>query len=881
MATLKRSRESEPEEPRKRHRDEDYKAGPEIQYEQSVLNRGGYEFIQPVVSAQTPLESQDSHSRNTASTPIAQGIRYSNNEANIASPHKHNAQVIAQTSLIPSSWPTPVLGKRQVLKIKVWERNSQCDSPQDASNQRDQVTSDTAVVSLADGPRSGDIADGTRHTPYMFDFESIPREVVRRTLQWIDGARDQVGQSRVRKVPGIPQDYIKDFANEPGPYTPNDIWKLRHLGYWARYQMYLEFQKLNDGIGLIPFQEESFWDIWEELQTKTKELQHAEQIWYRKYKDREFEEEDTRKDAEKKALSTWNQLLIWQSETLLIDHQNRRCRRQAGHVPKNGSVVGAKRKAGELGGDTGSSSKKPRIEDGKVDEDNFIEPAGSPTPPPHARILTPPPLLFETNGSAIGTKQKAGGLEDGDTGGSDEKPRNEDDKVNGDNFTEPPRTPTPPPLVFETNVRDQMLRHKQGKDVDETPTYTAEHKEAGTGAVSKYPWMAATQEAVQKIQKKDAGKKKKSRPQARDLAEAEDNEKLLYWKKKYPSDKVNLPDHPFPKVEDYAANAAGRYQCFHKDFACSDRSCKHVCCKEGYDTKGLKKAIQKAIQTYKSQVERKIEDGDLDRRHKIWEKWFNSSLKAQKDPGQTKTKTTKQSGKVSQNEAGDMPNIANATTPEAQLEVAPTSQPRVNAAAVAAATLAAQQAAEREQKLKADMKMVDQGYKAACRRENRKKYPDFDLLNAWWAAARKELQGLPLTPEERALRERPEGDPSLREKRPIFKAIATAQSTAIQSPEQLQETSQQEDDGLEQAILDCLFDDSPDGPEAGGQQPPQEEGLDPPFDVPLHGAEQDAGQPQQEGASFGPSFEEAPPGDGRELDDRDFDEYLLNMFQDS
>lgn len=45
MATLKRSRESEPEEPRKRHRDEDYKAGPDIQYGQPVLNHGGYEFI--------------------------------------------------------------------------------------------------------------------------------------------------------------------------------------------------------------------------------------------------------------------------------------------------------------------------------------------------------------------------------------------------------------------------------------------------------------------------------------------------------------------------------------------------------------------------------------------------------------------------------------------------------------------------------------------------------------------------------------------------------------------------------------------------------------------------------------------------------------------
>lgn len=815
---------------------------------------------QSVVSAQTPLEGQESHSRNTASTPIAQDIRYSNDEAYIASLHKHNAQAIAQTSLIPSSFPAPVLGKTQVIKIKVWEQNSRCDSPQDALNQRDQAISGTAVVSLTDGAASSGIADGTRHTPRVFDFESIPREVVTRTLQWIDGARDQVEQSRVRVVPGIPQDYIKDFANEPGPYTPNDIWKLRHLGYWARYQMYLEFQKLNDAIGLIPFHQESFWDIWEELHTKTKELQHAEQIGYPKYKDREFGEEDTRKDAEKKALSTRNQLLVWQSETLLIDHQNRRCRRQAGHVPKNGSVVVAKRKAGELeADDTGSSNKKPRIEDGKVDEDNFIDPAGSPTPPP---------LVFETNGSVIGAKQKAGELEDGDTGGSNKKPRNEDGKADEDNFIDPARSPTPPPLVFETNARDQMLRHKQGKGVDETPTYTAEHKEAGTGAVSKYPWMAAAEETEQKSQKKDAGKKKKTRPQARDLAEAEDNEKLLYWKRKYPGDKVNLPDHPFPNVEDYAANAAGRYQCFHKDFACSDRSCKHVCCKKGYDTKGLNKAIKKGIQTYKSQVERMIEDGDLNRSHKFWTNWCNPLLRAQKDPGQTKKKTTKQSGKVSQNEAGDLPKITNATTPGAQPEAAPTSQPNVNAAGAAAAALAAQQTAEREQKVKADMKMIDGQYKAACRRENLKRYLDFDLLNAWLAAARKELQGLPLTPEERALRDRPEGDPSLRDKRPIVKAVATTQSTTIRSPEQLQEASQQEDD-------------SPDGPETGGQQPPQEESFDPLFNSPLDGAEQDACQPQQEGGSFGPSFEEAPPRDDGELDDGDFDEYLLELFQDS
>ena len=427
-------------------------------------------------------------------------------------------------------------------------------------------------------------------------------------------------------------------------------------------------------------------------------------------------------------------------------------------------------------------------------------------------------------------------------------PRNHEDSVidQVDLIEQRKKTP-PPPLHFNTDARDQMLRHRQGKGVDESPAYKAEHKEAGTGACSKYPWMAEADECEQKVQKQDA-MQQKSAPRTRGFTE-EENQKLVYWKQEWSGDKVSLPDHPFPNVDDYVPNEAGVYQCFHKDFACADGTCGHGCCKNGYDTKGLKRAIAKAIRIYKSQVERKIEDGDLDRRHKFWPNWCNPRLKEKKVQGKTKTKN-KTKEKIDQaisEETGDLPEAINTTTTEAQPEVEHISGPDVQAVTAAAATLAAQRTTEHEDQIKANMKMIDRGYQEARRREERKKYPDFDLLDAWWAAARKEYQGLTLNPEERALRDLPGGDPSLSDKKPVTKTAVLAQSTSEQPQEELQQ---------EAHAFDPLFDDPPLMVEPLIEELAQEdEGFDPLFDEPTVNI--------HDGASDAP------------LDDSELDEYIV------
>ncbi|RYO14281.1 hypothetical protein AA0113_g10467 [Alternaria arborescens] len=90
---------------------------------------------------------------------------------------------------------------------------------------------------------------------------------------------------------------------------------------------------------------------------------------------------------------------------------------------------------------------------------------------------------------------------------------------------------------------------------------------------------------------------------------------------KHPLDKIAVPSYPFDKISDFTPNGEGIYQCMHRFGR------KWPCCKNGLDEQKMKQAIYRSISTWKSQVERLIENGDLHRSHMTWPTHQNQALK--------------------------------------------------------------------------------------------------------------------------------------------------------------------------------------------------------------------------------------------------------------
>ncbi|KAH8637943.1 hypothetical protein IG631_05713 [Alternaria alternata] len=90
---------------------------------------------------------------------------------------------------------------------------------------------------------------------------------------------------------------------------------------------------------------------------------------------------------------------------------------------------------------------------------------------------------------------------------------------------------------------------------------------------------------------------------------------------KRPLDKVAVPSYPLDKISDFTPNEEGVYQCMHR----FER--KWSCCKNGLDEHKMKQAIYRSISTWKSQVERLIENGDLRPSHMTWSTYQNQALK--------------------------------------------------------------------------------------------------------------------------------------------------------------------------------------------------------------------------------------------------------------
>jgi hypothetical protein len=140
------------------------------------------------------------------------------------------------------------------------------------------------------------------------------------------------------------------------------------------------------------------------------------------------------------------------------------------------------------------------------------------------------------------------------------------------------------------------------------------------------------------VQEKTDGYQQSEAPKC-GVSELVQEEETPYWKRKYPGDDSRLPEHPFLNVSDYTIQADTlKYRCFHKESKCSYGNCSHRCCKDGYDEAGLKKAIHKAVTIYKVNVEKNINKGLLNKKHKWWSETFAKEKTRKSAPARDSTR---------------------------------------------------------------------------------------------------------------------------------------------------------------------------------------------------------------------------------------------------
>ncbi|KAJ4313836.1 hypothetical protein N0V94_006751 [Neodidymelliopsis sp. IMI 364377] len=148
---------------------------------------------------------------------------------------------------------------------------------------------------------------------------------------------------------------------------------------------------------------------------------------------------------------------------------------------------------------------------------------------------------------------------------------------------------------------------------------------------SKDPWyqkLAAWQESQNPVPPTPTKKRRLSEAN-KDEEENEHDGQTRPRQKSYATDTVSLPEYPFTSIADFEPMPNGNYACAHGIFS------NHLaCCKEGLTRSGKKQAIKKSIETWRGNVERLIDDGKLDARHKTWSNWYKADLREKYQPKQ-------------------------------------------------------------------------------------------------------------------------------------------------------------------------------------------------------------------------------------------------------
>jgi hypothetical protein len=179
----------------------------------------------------------------------------------------------------------------------------------------------------------------------------------------------------------------------------------------------------------------------------------------------------------------------------------------------------------------------------------------------------------------------------------------------------------PAPQVLGIRQRVDSFRNKEVENddvifVDERPAKRARTEvsyQPDAESASEYQLTLVKEPQAEE----EAPQAQEVEPQGQEEEPEAKKEETPYWKLRYDGDKVALPEHPFA-LESYSTSDTGRYRCFHESASCGNGDCNHRCCKEGYEKHEMVRAINKKKATYKAQVERLIEKGDLDPRHKVW-----------------------------------------------------------------------------------------------------------------------------------------------------------------------------------------------------------------------------------------------------------------------
>lgn len=246
---------------------------------------------------------------------------------------------------------------------------------------------------------------------------------------------------------------------------------------------------------------------------------------------------------------------------------------------------------------------------------------------------------------------------------------------------------------------------------------------------------------------------------------------------RYDNDKVKCPKLPSRDLEDYSEVRPGVYRCLHDDSAdCISGTCSkkgHDCCRTGYSLKILAERIkQKELRAY-MKIEREIEAGKLDPRHKTWTGYYTPKLadthgKEQLffDPlpwsSQRKALKPRKPNAKAAVKPGASEKIHSASTSQAPQQdqqalesskTAPTSakigckkqdHKQLPASKEVFTKKAAAQEASYKRKIREITRMESQARMAYEKRQQ----PNWGYFQSWWSAAHKEHIGEPLNAEE-------------------------------------------------------------------------------------------------------------------------------------
>jgi hypothetical protein len=294
---------------------------------------------------------------------------------------------------------------------------------------------------------------------------------------------------------------------------------------------------------------------------------------------------------------------------------------------------------------------------------------------------------------------------------------------------------------------------------------------------------------------------------------------------KHPLDKVAVPSYPLDKISDFTPNEEGIYQCMHR----FER--KWPCCKNGLNEHKMKQAIYRSISTWKSQVERLIENGDLHRSHMTWPTHQNQALKrahiaaerqrAEAESGNGEVETERignEDRKQKQNRPMDnTETVSQERNKRLGLQQELLEEDAMSGSSSVSPPNSQQQNEAIAPKLSPDVVVArlvsdwniaritirdKQEFDDCLRLEQRKKWPNWPRFKEWWAARLSQAQFLQLSQDRKIVLKRSEPSSIADEEAAFVEKTKESLPLDAQEPADTEENIE-----LDDPDLDGLFDD--------------------------------------------------------------------------